>query len=88
MGMGKGRPLGLFQVIGLEIAVLTSFSCEGEGVEWEGGCEVGGWGGVDAGGGVPCDREAIVSIPALVWNRDSLLTTQFEVCVRTVMSPP
>ena len=88
MGMGRGRPLGLFQVIGLEIAI--SFSCDGEGVEWEGGCEVGGWGEIDTGEGVTreCDWEAMVSIPALVWNRDILLTTQFEVCVRTVTSPP
>lgn len=88
--MGKGRLLGLFQVIGFGIAVVTSFSCDEERVEWEGGCEVGMWGGVDTGEGVTleCDWEDIVSIPALVWNRDSLLTTQFEACVRTVISPP
>ena len=94
-GVERGTPLGLFQVIGLGGAFANCLSSGAEereereerGMGWDGGRECKE---ADAGEEAmwEWDREGMVSIPALVWNRDSLLATQLETCVRTVISPP
>ena len=97
-GHGRGRVLGLFQLVELE----TELTAPAPGEVCDDGNSLGsivvGDDDEDAEDWA-CARAELCtfwewewewendSIPAVVWNRESLLTTLLEVWVRTVMSP-